>query len=196
MFVVIAGIFFAFSVSTVVEGLEIFWKVQAMMAIGFWVGFFWRKATATAVWASTISGFAAWFFTSKISLIGWDFNVRFTHLLPEFMLWEGRLSLPWQMIIYLIIGLFVMVGVSLFTKPQDADKLDQVYECLRTPVMPDEPEVEPLTLPENTKPAPRSVLMRNRDFEIMKPALASVLGFFVSWLLVGLIIAISVWILE
>ncbi|UCD28377.1 MAG: sodium:solute symporter family protein, partial [Planctomycetota bacterium] len=42
--VVLCGIFFAYRLSSVVEGLEIFWKVSAMMGIAFWGGLFWRKA--------------------------------------------------------------------------------------------------------------------------------------------------------
>ena len=157
---------------------------------------FWRKATAAAAWASTLSSFAVWFFTSRIEFIGWDFNVHFARYLPDYMAWEGILSLPWQMFFYLIIGLVVMVGVSLFTKSQDKDKLDCFYECLRTPVLPDEPEVEPLTLPASIKPAPRSVLVDYLDFEIMKPNLVRVLGFLASWLGVGLLIGVFVWILK
>jgi Na+/proline symporter len=194
--VVAFGIIFAFRFTSVVQGLEIFWRVQAMMGIAIWVSFFWRKATAAAAWASTISSFAVWFFTSKIDLIGWDFNAHFARFLPDFMLYEGNLSLPWQMITYLAVGLAVMVGVSLFTKPQDKEKLDRVYECLRTPVMPGEPEVEPLTLPEGTKPAPRSVLINHPDFEIMKPSLVDVLGFLATWVAVGLLIAAFVWIIK
>jgi Na+/proline symporter len=194
--VVISGIIFAFGLSSVVRGLEVFWRVQAMMGIAFWVGLFWRKATAAAAWASTLSSFATWFFTSKINLFGWDFNAHFARFLPDFMLWKGNLSLPWQMIIYLTVGLVVMVGVSLFTKPQDKEKLDRLYECLRTPVMPNEPEVEPLTLPESTKPAPRSVLINHPDFEITKPSLVSVLGFLATWLAVALLIVVFVWILK
>ena len=134
--------------------------------------------------------------TSKISLIGWNFNVYFAPILPDFMLYKGQLSLPWQMIFYLTIGLVVMVGVSFVTRPQDKEKLDRVYECLRTPVREGEPEVEPLTLPENTKPAPRSVLFKHPDFEIMKPRLVDTLGFLVSWVGVGILIATFVWILR
>jgi len=194
--VVIFGIIIAFGVSGVVQGLEVFWKVHAMMGIAIWASFFWRKATAAAVWASTLSGFAAWAFTSKISLIGWDFNAAFAHSLPDFMLYEGHLSLPWQMIFYLIVGLVVMVGVSFFTKPQSKEKLDRVYECLRTPVLPGEPEVEPLTLPASTKPAPRNVLTKHPDFEINKPTSTDVLGFLASWVGVGLLIGIFYWILN
>jgi len=194
--VVISGIAVAFGVSGVVHGLEVFWKVHAMMGIAIWASFFWRRATAAGAWASTLSGFAAWAFTSKISFIGWDFNVHFARFLPEFMLYNGQLSLPWQMIFYLAVGLVVMVAVSLITRPPAKEKLDRVYECLRTPVMKGEPEVEPLTLPEGVEPAPRSVLIDHPDFEIMKPSRVSVLGFLLSWLAVGLLIGVFVWIIK
>ena len=194
--VVIGGVIFAFSLTGVVQGIEIFWEVQAMMGIAMWASFFWRKATAAGAWASTMSSFAAWFFTSRIDLIGWDFNAHFARFLPDFMLYEGTFSLPWQMIIYLTVGLVTMVGVSLFTKPPAKEKLDRVYACLRTPVLPNEPDVEPLTLPEGTKPAPRSVLIDHPDFEIMKPGRVSVLGFLASWLAVGLLIGVFIWILQ
>ncbi len=194
--IVTGGIIFAFSLSSVVRGIEIFLEVQAMMGIAFWIGLFWRKATAAATWASTLSSFAVLFFTSRIDLIGWNFNAHFARFLPGFMLFEGNLSLPWQMIFYLTEGLVVMVGVSLFTKPPTKEKLDRVYECLRTPVLPGEPEVEPLTLPEGTKPAPRSVLIDHPDFEIMKPSRISVVGFLTTWLAVGLLIGVFIWILQ
>lgn len=194
--VVAGGILVAFRLSGVVAGLELFWIVQAMMGIPIWVSFFWRRATSAAAWASTLSGFAAWFFTSEITLIGWSFSARFAHLLPDFMLYHGQLSLPWQMIIYLSAALAAMVGVSLVTKAPDKENLDRVYQTLRTPVQPGEPEVEPLTLPEGIKPAPRSVLINHPDFEIMKPSLVSVLGFLVSWVAVGLLIGVFVWILK
>ena len=100
------------------------------------------------------------------------------------------------MIFYLTVGLAVMVIVSLFTRPQDKETLDRVYECLRTPVIPGEPEVEPLTLPEGTTPAPRSVLINHPDFEITKPSFESVLGFLLTWIVVALLIGLFVWILR
>jgi len=186
----------AFGVSGVVQGLEVFWKVHAMMGIAIWASFFWRKATAAGAWASTLSGFAAWAFTSRIGLVGWDFNAQFADILPDFMLYKGQLSLPWQMIFYLTVGLIVMVGVSYLTRPPDKEKLDRVYECLRTPVQSGEPEVEPLTLPPNTEPAPRSVLFDHPDFEVMKPRRVDTLGFLVSCLGVVLLIGVFIWILR
>jgi SSS family transporter len=196
IFVVFCGITIAFGLSNVVSGLEMFWKIQAMMGIAIWVSFFWRRATAIGAWASTICGFLAWFFTSKIELIGWDFNAQFASILPEVMLYKGQLSLPWQMIIYLTFSLFTMIIISIITKPRDKENLDRVYECLRTPVLPGEPEVEPLTLPTTTKPAPRTVLINHPDFEINKPSKESVMGFIGAWIAVGILIKLFIWIVS
>ena len=196
IFVVFCGITIAFGLSSVVSGLEMFWKIQAMMGIAIWVSFFWRRATAIGAWGSTIFGFLAWFFTSKIELIGWDFNAQFASRLPQFMLYENQLSLPWQMIIYLVFSLFTMIIISIFTKPTDKETLDRIYECLRTPVLADEPEVEPLTLPKTTRPAPRLVLINHPDFEINKPSKESVIGFFSAWIIVGILIKTFIWIIS
>ena len=177
---VVGGIFVAFGLSSVVQGLELFWQVQAMMGIAIWVSFFWRRATAAGAWASTIGGFAAFAFVNEISFIGWDFNLVFGSHLPTFMLYEGNISLPWQMIFYLTVSLVLMISVSVLTRPRDERTLDRVYACLRTPVMPGEPEVTPVTLPETVTPAPRSVLIKHPDFEVMKPSRESIVGVFVS----------------
>ena len=194
--VVGSGIVIAFGLSSVVAGLELFWIVQAMMGVAIWASFFWRRATAAAAWASTLGGFAAWFFTSDVALVGWSFNERFAHLLPSFMLFEGRLSLPWQMIIYLVVGLAIMIAVSLVTRAPARERLDRVYETLRTPVEPGEPETAPLTLPPGVAPAPRSVLIEHPDFELMKPTRTSVMGFLASCAVVGLLIGLFLWILR
>ena len=196
IFVVLCGITIAFGLSSVISGLEMFWKVQAMMGIAIWISFFWRRATPEGAWASTICGFLVWFFTSKIDFIGWDFNAYFAESLPGFMLYQGQLSLPWQMIIYLTFSLLTMILVSIITKPRDKESLDRVYECLRTPVLSDEPEVEPLTLPATTKPAPRSVLINHSDFEINNPSKESVIGFIATWISVGILIKVFLWIIS
>ena len=143
-----------------------------------------------------LGGFLIWFFTSKIDFIGWDFNAYFAASLPGFMLYQGQLSLPWQMIIYLTFSLLTMILVSIITKPRDKESLDRVYECLRTPVLSDEPEVEPLTLPATTKPAPRSVLINHSDFEINNPSKESVIGFIATWISVGILIKVFLWIIS
>jgi SSS family solute:Na+ symporter len=196
VFVVSAGILIAFELSSVVRGLELFWIVQAMMGVSIWVSFFWRRATSVAAWASTLSGYAAWLFTSDVTLVGWSFNAHYARFLPKLMLYDGQLSLPWQMIIYLTVSLVVMVGVSLITRAPSKEALDRVYETLRTPVLPGEPEVAPVTLPASTTPAPRSVLFDHPDFEIMKPRASTVYGFIACWVIVGVLIATFIWILR
>ena len=118
----------------------------------------------------------------------WDFNGRFGQLLPENMMIDGVLSLPWQMLIYLSVAAVVMVVVSLFTTPPPEERLDSIYATLRTPVTTDEPEVAPLTLPVGVEPAPRDPLIDLPGFEVMRPSLSGVVGFLVcSGLVAGLI---------
>ena len=193
--VVLAGLSIAFTLPGVVRGLEVFWMVGAMMGLAIWMSFVWRRATAAAAWASTLGGYAAGLFTSDIAFIGWSFNNHFAGSLPEFMLYEGKLFLPWQMIIYLTVSLVMMVAVSFVTRPPDKKRLDRVYECLRTPVSEDEPEGEPLTLPAGTTPAARSVLIAHPDFEIMRPTAYTVIGFLASCFMVVVLIGSFIWII-
>jgi Na+/proline symporter len=196
--VVVAGVFFSFQLESVVTGLEIFWKVSAMMAIPFWLGLFWRRATAAAAWCATLASFATWLFTGTIrvgSQVLWDFNASLAGGLPEFMRFEGRLALPWQMIFYLAAGTLTGVVVSLITRRESREKLDSFYACLRTPVRPDEPETEPFTLPAGVTPAPRRVLIDHPDLEIPRPSRTGVFGFLAGWVAVGALVAVFYWIL-
>jgi Na+/proline symporter len=196
---VASGIAFALSLESVVQGLEIFWKVSAMMGIAFWVSLFWRRATTAGAWAGTLSSFAALLVTSKIAFgdyVLWDFNATIADKLPAFMLWEGKLYLPWQMIIYLGIGFVTLVAVSLFTKRVSAEKLDRFYECIRTPIAKDEPETTPFILPSGVQPAPRKVLIKHPDFELPRPTLVGIAGFLISCGIVWVLIKFVYWILS
>ena len=194
--VVILGIFVAFKLESVVEGLEFYWMVSALMGIAFWVGLYWRRATVAGAWAATLVSLGAFIFTSAKPLgMAWDFNAHFADKLPGFMLWEGKLYLPWQMIIYLSAGFIVLIIVSLFTKRVSAERLDLFYECLRTPIKPGEPETQPFTLPAGVEPAPRNVLISHPDFEIPKPSIIGIGGFLVAWAGVALLIGAVYWII-
>jgi len=88
LLVVAAAIVFAFSLESVVKGLEIFWKISAMMGLAFWVGLFWRRATVAAVWVGTLVTFSAFLFTSNVSILDrelWDFNAQYAERLPGFL---------------------------------------------------------------------------------------------------------------
>ncbi|MBC8472754.1 MAG: sodium:solute symporter family protein [Planctomycetes bacterium] len=194
--VVIMGIFVAFNLESVVKGLEFYWMVSALMGIAFWVGLYWRRATAAGTWAATLTSLGAFIFTSTQPLgIPWDFNTHFADKLPAFMIWDGKLSLPWQMIIYLSAGFIVMIIVSLFTKRVPTENLDRFYACLRTPIGPDEPETTPFTLPAGVEPAERNTLIDHPDFEIPKPTMIGILGFLAAWAGVALLIGAVYWII-
>lgn len=197
--VVVLGILFAFNLESVVSGLEIFWQVSAMMGIAFWIGLFWRRATVAGAWAATLTSFGVLLFTSKIAFGGyvlWNFNEHLAGKLPAFMLFDGGLSLPWQMIFYLTAGFVVLIVVSLFTRRAPKDRLDRLYDCIRTPIGADEPEAEPFTLPAGVQPGPRNVLIKHPDFEIPRPTLIGVGGFLAAWLGVGLLIGAVYWIIQ
>lgn len=197
--VVGAAIVFAFSLESVVRGLEIFWKVSAMMGLAFWVGLFWRRATPAGAWAGTLVGFSLMLFTSDVRVLDktiWDFNARCARFLPSFMLWEGKLYLPWQMIIYLVSALVAIIVVSLLTPRVSKEKLDRFYACLRTPVGPSEPEVSPFTLPPGVAPAPRRVWFDRFDLEIPRLSLVGFLGLAATTVAVVLFIAGVYWIFS
>ncbi|MHC4406709.1 MAG: sodium:solute symporter family protein [Planctomycetota bacterium] len=326
-----AGILFAFSLESVVTGLEVFWKISAMMGLAFWAGLFWRRTTVAAVWIGTLVTFAAFLFTGQLRVLDkvlWDFNTQYAESLPKFLqkdpglvpeipeslaerlgelpevperlrdqiagrprftyalkaelkghvegelenvtdtrnetereledlqnvetalvaldqigpawralasadLFEGHrqtllaevqtaksaaedrlaeieadlklleefhklrlpeLALPWQMVIYLTIGLVTIVVVSLLTQPVAEENLDRFYACLRTPVGPDEPETEPFTLPPGVKPAPRRLLINLPGFEIPMPSLIGVMGVVITGVAVALFIVGVYWI--
>ncbi len=189
--VVALGLLFASQFSTVVQAMETWWKVTAMMGVPFLLGLFWRRMTTAAAWASTLAAFAALLFTGRIGLFGytlWDFDAVVAPHLPAFLLFDGKLYLPWQMIIYLATGLVAAVTVSLVTRRPPEDRLNRFYECLRTPIAPGEPETSPFTLPPGTPPAPRNSLFKHPDLEVPRPTLVGVLGFLAGWAFVGLLI--------
>jgi Na+/proline symporter len=188
--IVAGGVGFAYWLPGVVTGLEIFWKVSAMMGIAFWLGLFWKRTTVAGAWAGTLAGFGVLLFTSRIAFgpyVLWDFDVHLAGKLPAFMLWEGKLYMPWQMVFYLSIGLSVNVLVSLFTKPVPKEKLDNFYALVRTPVRVGEQVVVPCTLPEDAVVPEKRNIFGNTSLEIPVPTRASIIGFLVGW---GCVVAI------
>ncbi|MCU0916192.1 MAG: sodium:solute symporter family protein [Planctomycetes bacterium] len=195
--VVAAGVAFAYWLPGIVAGLEIFWKISAMMAIPFWLGLFWRRTTVAGAWAATLVSFAVWFGTSRIVIgaaVLWDFDARIGPYLPDFMLWQDRLYLPWQMVLYLAAGLGAGIVVSLLTRPAPAEKLDHFYALLRTPVTPGEQVAVPCTLPPEAVVPPRRNLLPGTTLEIPIPSATGLLGFGFGWICVGLFMWVIYWI--
>lgn len=191
--VVSGGVVFAYWLPGVVAGLEIFWKISAMMGLAFWLGIFWRRTTVAGAWAATLVAFAVWFFTSRIAVGGfvlWDFNARFASRLPEFMVWQGGLYLPWQMVLYLAAGFLAGVVASLLTRPVSAGKSERFYALLRTPVRPGEQVAVPCTLPADASVPARRNLFPNTRLEIPVPSRTAVVGFLAGWVCVAALVLV------
>jgi Na+/proline symporter len=196
--VVFVGVCFAYGFESLIHGLEVAWRIQPTMGIAFFMGLLWRRANPKAAWTATLLTFTTMLFTSDLTMFGipWNFNAHFADKLPAFMLFNGKLYLPWQMIAYLAVGFVSFIIVALLTSPTAKEKLDKFYECIRTPITPNEPEAEPFTLPPGLTPAPRDVLIKHPDWEIPKPSKVSIIGFLVGWVAVGILIWSFFWIMK
>jgi Na+/proline symporter len=194
-FTVVGGVFIAYLLPDVIAGLELTWKISAMMGIAFWAGLFWRRTTSAGAWAGTLASFAVVLFTSRIELAGravWDFNARYASALPDWMVYEGAISLPLQMLGYLSAGLIALVLFSLITPRHPDTQLDPFYETLRTPVEPGEVIPEPVRLPVGRSPAPQRKLIDHPDWEFQRPTPRGIWGFIIAWILVVALI-LTVW---
>ena len=183
-FIIVCGsLAFAFSFDDIPEALEVFFKLQAMMGAAFWLGLFWRRTTVAGAWAGTLIALAVWFITGR------EFFHEFAvGSLPDFMIWDEKFRVSWQIFCFLSAGFVSCIIVSLFTKRVSEEKLNRVYECLRTPIQPDEPHQAPFTLPEGVVvPEPRK-LINHPDLEIPMPSAVGMGGFLFFWAMVGLMI--------
>ena len=114
--------------------------------------------------------------------------------LPANMLWGNSLRTSYQMLIYLCTGFFLCIVVSLVTPRVSKEKLDRVFNCLRTPVDESEPHAaEPFMLPEGMEPATPRKLINHPDFEIPVPSKEGALGFVLLWACVGVMIGFVFW---
>jgi len=191
--VVAAGVFSAYNLSGVVSGLEVFWKISAMMGIAFWLGLFWRRTTVAGAWTATLIAFGVMVLTGRLNFgrfVLWDFDARFSGYLPQFMLFEGKLYLPWQMVLYLGGGLIGGIVVSLLTRPVPKDKLDHFYSLARTPVTPGEQVDAPCTLPPGAVVPRRRNFLPNSSLEMPIPTRTGMVGFLVGWACVAILIAV------
>lgn len=189
LIIVITAIIFAYTVSNVPRGLEIFFALQAMMGAAFWLGLFWRRATPAGAWAATLVSIAIYFFT-----LSRPFNTWAVQNLPEYMIWAGSFRVSWQMFFYLTAGFSTGIIVSLFTRRVPDAKLDRFYACLRTPVRDSEPHMpEPFMLPPGVTPPPPRKLINHPDFEIPMPSREGIMGFGFFALCVVLLIAFVYW---
>ena len=195
--VVSGGVVFAYWLPGVVAGLEIFWKVSAMMGIAFWLGLFWRRTTVAGAWASTLTAFGALWLATQEFFISWVGGLPAAESLRFIFVKDGvaEVYLPWQMVFYLSAGTVVGIMVSLLSRPVAKEKLDNFYGLVRTPVRLGEQVNVPCTLPEGAVVPEKRNIFPNTSLEISVPTRTSVIGFLVGWVCVAAII-VSVYLIA
>ena len=194
--VVLAAIAYTFWLSDVIHGLEILWKLNAVMAAAFWLGVFWRGTTTAGAWAATLATALTWWVTGLSATAQWLVSLPLTDSLGIVAEQKGLLqvTVPWQMLAYLSAGFASGIVVSLCTRKNDPDQLERFYELMRTPIQPDEVIEHPCRLPADVTPAPRRVFFARSSLEIPVPSWLAISGFLVGWLLVLAIIG-GVWLI-
>jgi Na+/proline symporter len=196
---VLGGVALAFLAEGVIPMLENLWKINTMLAMAFWLGIFWRRATVAGAWAATLAAMLTWWLTTLPDVTGALAQV------PTLVDWgvvkmkggEWTMFLPWQMLFYIGAGFAAGIVVSLLTKPVDIKRLEKFYNLLRTPVQPDEKIETSCTLPEGVEPGPRQVFFPNSHWEIPVPGRRTLLGLAAGWACVLAIIAVvAFWIAD
>ena len=130
------GIFIALKLSSVIEGLELFWKLNAFTGFAFWAGIIWKRANVYGAWASIIGSVSVWLLTTQSFFISFMSNFPGVESLRFVVEKEGVMSiyLPWQMVFYLAAGFILMIIVTYLTKSLPGKNTDRFYRKLRTPI--------------------------------------------------------------
>jgi Na+/proline symporter len=187
--VIVAGsLVTAFFIPDIPTALEWFFIIQALMGAAFWLGLFWRGATVVGVWVGTVAALAVWWLTSLPAL-----QPSYAENLPEWMIWNGKLRTSWSIFFYLSTAFGLTTLVSLVTPRVPKERLDRLFECIRTPVTANEPHGAPFTLPDGVQPANPRKIINHPDFEIYVPQRVSIIGFAVFWVFVFSLIAFVFW---
>jgi Na+/proline symporter len=189
--VVAGGIAFAYWVPDVVTALKIWFRIAPMMGIAFWLGLFWRRATAVGAWAVTLTGFGCWFLTTRHFFIEAVARLPFAEQLN--LVWQNpgqpaEIYQPWSILFYIAAALAAGVIASLLSRPVPEDRLDRFYTLTRTPIVPGEEVTEPCTLPEGVEPARRPMLFTAFGLEVPMPSRTSMIGFLAGWLAVAALV--------
>jgi len=198
LFIVVSCLMFAFTLTGVVKGLEIFWMVCPMMGITFWLGLLWRRTTVAGAWAACLAAAGVWFISTKGFFV--DFLAQFDGIggIPFVVEKADGLAvfLPWQMILYLTGGFSAGIIVSLLTKPVAKEKLDKFYALLRTPVKKGEVVPAACTLPADAVVPPKRNLISAGGLEVPVPSVTSVVGFIAGWTCAAIIVTAVILIIK
>lgn len=196
--IVLGGVAFAYSVSGVVEALNVWFRIAPMVAIAFWVGLVWRHATVLGAWAGTTAAVAAWGLTNLTGFVSWLAGFEWATALG--VVEQGGdgpvFSDPWVVVFYLTSGIAACVLVSLSSAPVPAEKLNRFYDLIYTPVRPGEEISKPCHLPSGTEPAERSMLVDAWGIQVPVPSTTSMVGVLTGVAMVIALVGGFMWIIS
>ena len=144
-----------------------------MLGIAFWLGLFWRRFNAAGAWATTLAGFAGWWWMSSTDL-----------------------SEPLQILAYLSIAVVAGIVASLLSARPKRESLDRFHDLIRTPVQAGEKSERSCVLPVGQSVGVRRLWFEGTDFEFPRPSKTSVIGFLLSSAAVGGMILGFVWLMT
>ncbi|MBN1347129.1 MAG: sodium:solute symporter family protein, partial [Phycisphaerae bacterium] len=149
---VVLGLGWAFYFDSLFHGLELFWKLSALIGVAFWLGLLWRRANRYGAWAAFLSASIVYVGTNQ----GWIPLPPFT---PEtFAQWSSKLAKPeiwaglysggtlnfwplnvgtpdaWSYVFYLTAGFLMGIIVTLITPPEPPEKIQKFFTLISTPV--------------------------------------------------------------
>jgi Na+/proline symporter len=198
LLVVLGGIVFAYYVPNVKTALEIWFKIAPPLGIAFWLGLLWRHATPLGAWAATLTGFAAWWLTTRPETVAAVANLPIADTLGVIVTRSGRppaIAEPWVILFYTSCALLAGVIVSLLTPRVPAERLQRFYDLTRTPVEEGEVVKQPCTLPENVSPPPRKMFLTAGGLEVPVPSATSVAGFLAGCVAAALLVLTYMWLI-
>lgn len=133
LFLVAIGVYLANALFDVANALTMLLQFASIMGVVIWAGVIWRRANSKGAWAGVAVLFIVWALFGPIGmLIKQAFG---PHSLPLWLGKYGREGYVYQlMLVYLPAGIFTLIVVSLFTKPQPKKQIDDFYLLLKTPV--------------------------------------------------------------
>lgn len=110
--VVLGGICFALSFTSVIQGLLALLKVCSFLGLSFWAGLVWPRANRYGAFGSTVVMAGASMYAEHI--LHWP--------------------LPQQIALYLLLGVASLIVISKSTRPEPALQLKKFFTLLDTPV--------------------------------------------------------------
>ncbi len=152
VFAVVLGLGWAFYFDDLFHGLEMFWKLSALIGVAFWLGLLWRRANRYGAWAAFVTAALVYIGTNE----GW---VPLPPYTPEALAdWSSKLVKPemwaslytggslnvwplnlgspeaWSYVFYLSTGFIAGIVVTLITPPEPPEKIRKFFTLISTPV--------------------------------------------------------------